>query len=251
MPPVGNAPLSPRRTLEGRSLARRYAAMVAEQLGDPPAYDAIADWYADYVTGAAAAFTARAGEALRRVLGRGHGVCWDVACGTCVYADRIRQLGWIPIGTDISIAQLRRAATQMPVAVADATRLVVQPGSVAAVASVLCHTDVDDYAAVCRAAATALVAGGRFAHVGVHPCFCGAFVDRSNSEHLITTPGYWRSAVRRLVTHRRAGAGRRTHLPLSDLIAAVTGAGLVLDMVIEAGEPTPDVLAIRAHKPGR
>jgi hypothetical protein len=35
------------------------------------------------------------------------------------------------------------------------------------------------------------------------------------------------------------------------LIAAVTGAGLVLDMVIEAGEPTPDVLAIRAHKPGR
>ena len=92
-----NVPLSTQLTLEGRLPARRYAAGVAEQVGDPPAYDAIADWYADYVTGAAAAFTARAGEALRRVLGRGHGV----------YADGIRQLGWISIGTDISIAQPR------------------------------------------------------------------------------------------------------------------------------------------------
>jgi SAM-dependent methyltransferase len=248
-----NVPLSVQSTLQCRSHARRYAARVAGQPGDPPAYDAIADWYADYVTGAAAAFTSRAGEALHRVLGRGHGVCWDVACGTGIYADRIRQLGWIPIGTDISIAQLRHAATQMPVAVADATQLVVQPGSVAAVASVLCHTDVADYAAVCRAAATALVAGGRFAHVGVHPCFCGAFVDRSNSEQLITTPGYWRRD-RRFDAWSPNGVQARvgaTHLPLSDLIAAVTGAGLVLDMAIEAGEPTPDVLAIRAHKPDR
>jgi hypothetical protein len=139
----------------------------------------------------------------------------------------------------------------MPVAVADATGLVVRPGSVAAVASVLCHTDVDDYAALCRAAATALVPGGRFAHVGVHPCFCGAFVDRSDSEHLITTPGYWRRD-RRFDAWSPNGVRARvgaTHLPLSDLIAAVTGAGLVLDMVIEAGEPTPAVLAIRAHKP--
>jgi hypothetical protein len=169
------------------------------------------------------------------------------------YADRIRQLGWIPIGTDISIAQLRHAATQMPVAVADATGLVLRPGSVAAVASVLCHTDVDDYAALCRAAATALVAGGRFAHVGVHPCFCGAFVDRADSEHLITTPGYWRRA-RRFDAWSPNGVRARvgaTHLPLSDLIAAVTGAGLVLDMVIETGGPTPDVLAIQAHKPDR
>jgi hypothetical protein len=67
---------------------------VAERLGDSlPAYDAIADWYAAYVTGAAAAFTARAGEALRRALGRGHGVCWDLACGTGVYAETIRELG--------------------------------------------------------------------------------------------------------------------------------------------------------------
>jgi hypothetical protein len=74
----------------------------------------------------------------------------------------------------------------MPVAVADATRLVVRPGGIPAVVSVLSHTDVEDYAAVCRAAATALAAGGRFAHVGVHPCFCGAFrrpLDQRITDH--------------------------------------------------------------------
>jgi SAM-dependent methyltransferase len=217
----------------------------------PPAYDAIADWYADYVTGAAAAFTARAGEALRRVLGRGHGVCWDMACGTGVYAEVLNELGWTPIGTDLSIPQLRHAATLMPVAAADVTRLVVRPGSIPAVASVLCHSDLDDYSAVCRTAAAALRAGGRFAHVGVHPCFCGGFVDRSNSEQLIITPGYWRRD-RQFESWSPHGVRARvgaTHLPLSDLVTAVAAAGLTIDSIIEAGEPTPDVLAIGAHKP--
>jgi hypothetical protein len=124
LPPMVNVPLWAWLSLEGRPLAWRYAAGVVERLGNPPpAYDAIADWYADYVTGAAAAFTARAGEALRRVLGRGHGVCWDIACGTGVYAEVINELGWTPIGTDLSIAQLRHAATRMPVAAADVTKI--------------------------------------------------------------------------------------------------------------------------------
>jgi hypothetical protein len=38
------------------------------------------------------------------------------------------------------------------------------------------------------------------------------------------------------------------HRPLSDLVGAVVAAGLVLDAVVEFGEPTPDVLAIRAHR---
>lgn len=230
--------------------ARQYAAGMAGRLGDPRGYDAIADWYAGYVTGAAAGFTARAGDALIEVLGRGRGVCLDVACGTGIYADKVRTLGWTPVGTDISIAQLHRAIARMPVAVADAAQLPIRPGSVAAVASVLCHTDVDDYAALCRAAAAALAAGGRFAHVGVHPCFCGAFVDRSDPDRLITTTGYWRRD-RRFGGWSPTGVRARVgavHLPLSDLTAAVTAAGLVLDAVIEAGEPTPDVLAIRAQK---
>ena len=42
---------------------------------------------------------------------------------------------------------------------------------------------------------------------------------------------------------RRSGAR-----PLSDLINALTSAGLVIDRVEEAGEPTPDLLAISAYR---
>jgi hypothetical protein len=177
-------------------------------------------------------------------------VCWDLACGTGVYADTIRQLGWTPIGTDRSIAQLRHAATRMPVAVADATRLVVRPSGIPAVISVLSHTDVEDYAAVCRTAATALAAGGRFAHVGVHPCFCGAFVDRSTSEQLIITPGLASgSPIRDLVTPRRAGPGRGNPSPAQRSDRRCDHGRTHHRLRHRGGRATPDVLAIRAHKP--
>jgi SAM-dependent methyltransferase len=216
----------------------------------PAAYDGIADWYADWVIGAANDFTARAASALRQVLGPGQGMCWDLACGTGVHAGTIRELGWTPVGTDISAAQLGHAARHLPVALADATEPPIRPGSVAAVASVCCHTDLDDYAGACRAAATALVPGGRFAHVGVHPCFIGAFADRADPDRVLLRPGYWRrersfDAWCPQGVRARVGA---VHLPLSDLIAVIIGAGLVIDLVVEVGAPTPDVLAIRAHR---
>lgn len=224
---------------------------MAERLRAPAAYDRIADWYADFMTGPAAAYTARAGAVLRQVLGRGSGVCWDLACGTGVYADTIRELGWTPVGTDISPGQIRYAAPHLPVAVGDATRPPIRPGSVPAVASVLCHTDIDDYPAACRAAALALAPGGRFAHVGVHPCFIGAFADRSDPEGVLIKPGYWRRE-RQFEAWCPHGVRARVgavHLTLGDLIGAITAAGMVVDAVVESGEPTPDVLAIQAHLP--
>ena len=142
--------------------------------------------------GAAVGFTARAGEALRRVLGPGRGVCWDVACGTGVHADTLRDLGWTVVGSDVSAGQLRHAGPRLPVFLADARTPPVRPGSADAAVAVLCHTDIEDYAGVCAAAAAAVRPGGRFAHVGIHPCFSGAFVDRSDPGRLVTTPGYWR-----------------------------------------------------------
>lgn len=221
---------------------------MTDQVGTQAAYDAIADWYAGYIVGSGAAFTARVSEALRVVLGPGQGVCWDLACGTGVYADLVRDLGWTTIGSDLSTGQLRHAAGRMPVVAADATRLPLAPGSVSAVMSVLCHTDIDHYGSACRSAATALTPGGRFVHVGVHPAFVGAFADASDRERLVITPGYWcrkrthagwSNAVR-----RRVGA---VHLPLGELFQAVMDAGLIIDAVCEVGEPTPDVLAIGAH----
>ena len=215
--------------------------------GSPAAYDPIADWYADYVRLDAGGFTARADTALRRILGPGRGTCLDVACGTGVFAATLRGLGWSPVGVDISAAQLRHAAPAHPVAQADARALPVRTASVPAVVAILCHTDIDDYAAVAREAARVLVHGGRFAHVGVHPCFIGAFADRSDPDRVVISPGYWRRQ-RTFETWAPQGIRARvgaTHLPLSELVEAILAAGLVLEDMVEVGE-TPDVLAIRA-----
>src|SRR6266581_1448821 len=77
-------------------------------------------------------------------------------------------------------------------AAANAAALPIRPSSLPAVAAVMCHTDVDDYAAVCRTVARALRPGGIFAHVGVHPCYVGAFADRADPGQVLITPGYWR-----------------------------------------------------------
>ena len=215
-------------------------------------YDAVADWYDGFVAADGGGFTTSATTALRDTLGAGTGVCWDVACGTGSYAATLRELGWTPFGTDVSFGQASHARRRLPVVVADATRPPLRPASVAAVASVNCHTDLDDYAALCRAVAVTLRPGGRFAHVGLHPAFIGGFADRADPRHVVITPGYW-SRERTFDAWNPHGVRAKVggvHLPLSDLFAVIIGAGLVVDAVTEYGEPTPDILAIRAHRPG-
>jgi SAM-dependent methyltransferase len=217
--------------------------------GSPAAYDAIADWYAGYIAGPAAPFGQRADLVLRRVLGPGEGPCWDLACGTAVHAATMGELGWTPIGSDVSRGQLRHASHIMPTVLADAGQLPVRPGSLPAVASVLCHTDVDDYATVCRSAAAALRPAGRFAHVGVHPCFVGPFIEPDGSR-LVVNPGYWTTGRTRAGSpggvRDRVGT---VHIGVAGLLRAVIDAGLVVTDVYEAGDPTPDVLGLAAYKP--
>src|SRR5262249_45490266 len=119
-----------------------------------------------------------------------------------------------------------------------------------AVASLMCHTDVDDYPALCPAAGAALSPGGRFAHVGVPPCFIGAFADRADPERVVLAPGDRpREPPFQSLNAggRRARAGARP-LPLPAGSGAVAGGGLGLAAVRGLGEPTPDMLAIRAHR---
>jgi hypothetical protein len=115
----------------------------------------------------------------------------------------------------------------------------------------MCHTDIDDYAAACQLFSPALQRGGIFAHVGVHPCYIGAFADRSSPSGIVITPGYWRKE-RRFEAWSARGVRARvgaTHLPLGDLLNAFTGAGLAIERVVELGDPTPDVLAVRCIRP--
>jgi SAM-dependent methyltransferase len=213
-------------------------------------YDEWADWYESYLTGSAAAFTDRTTSALTRVLGRGAGPLLDLACGTGFYAPVLRSLGWTPLGLDLSPGQLRHARGRLPVAAGDAARPPLRPASVAAISSVLCHTDIDDYAAACRALAPVLRPGGVFAHVGVHPCFIGAFADRSDPAAVRISPGYW-NRERSFEAWSPQGVRARVgavHLPVSELLNALTDAGLTTRLVVELGSPVPDILAVRCTR---
>jgi SAM-dependent methyltransferase len=212
-------------------------------------YDEWADWYEQYLTGDTRGFTARAGEVLAQVLGRGSGPVLDLACGTGYFGPALAVLGWTPLGLDLSRAQLRYARDRMPVVVADAATPPLRPGTLAAISAIMCHTDIDDYAAACRALRPALKPGGIFAHVGVHPCFAGAFADRSEPDRVLISPGYWRRE-RRFDAWTPHGVRARvgaTHLPVSDLLNALTEAGLTIEQVVEAGRPVPDILAVRCR----
>jgi SAM-dependent methyltransferase len=214
--------------------------------GSPARYDEWADWYEQYITGDAQTFTQRTAEILAQVLGPGAGPLLDLACGTGIYGPTLSTLGWTPFGVDLSVGQLRHARGRMPVAVAEASALPVRTGTLAAVTAVLCHTDIDDYALTCEAVSLALRRGGVFAHVGVHPCFVGAFADRTSSAEITITPGYWERDRRFEGPRRgvRAKVGAR-HVPLGELLDNFIRAGFTIDRVIEAGSPTPDILAVR------
>ncbi|MET8837667.1 methyltransferase domain-containing protein [Micromonospora sp. NPDC004540] len=216
------------------------------------AYDAIADWYDDYVTTTATDYSDRVRSVLAELLGRGPGRCLDLCCGTGAHAAELRRLGWRPIGVDLSAGQLRLGRARLPVARADATALPLADGAVPAVACVLAHTDMPDYPAAIAEAARVLAPGGRLVHVGVHPCFVGAFADRSEPGRAVIDGGYAereRSFRSWNTTGVRARVGA-WHLPLADLLNAVTAAGLAVTRVRESGPgPLPDILAFQATKP--
>ncbi|MEP7022822.1 MAG: class I SAM-dependent methyltransferase [Actinomycetota bacterium] len=216
------------------------------------AYDGIADWYEEEF------LTRDAGpgdplgidQALAGLLGPGAGVCLELGCGTGARASRVAALGWTPAGVDLSAGMLRHARGRLPVVLGDAARLPVRDGSVAAVVTVMAHTDMPGYPAVLREAARVLRPGGAMVHVGVHPCFCGGFADRSDPGAVVIRPGYtdghWTTAS---WTDRgvrdKVGA---THYPLAMLLGAFVAAGLTLEEFTEGGQPTPVVLAVRARK---
>ena len=215
-------------------------------------YDPHADWYEDYVTRAAAQFTGRVSRMLGSLLGPGNGRRYlDVACGTGIHAPGLAALGWHPLGVDLSTAQLRYARTRLPVAAGDAARLPVASASVDAAVCAVAHTDVPDYPAVIREIARVLAPGGVFVHVGVHPCFVGAFADRSAPDRVVLTPGYGDTGhtFESWAPHGVRARVGAWHLPLAALVNAVAGAGLTVVKLAEDGSAElPDLLGLVALK---
>ena len=215
------------------------------------AYDGIADWYEEeFLGGQSDSDPLGVSRALRLLLGSGSGACLEIGCGTGVYARHVRELGWTPVGVDLSAGMLRHAKGRLPVAHADAERLPVRDGAVRAVIAVMVHTDMTDYPKVLHEVSRALEAGGVFIHVGVHPCFCGGFADHTDRDAVLIRPGYLDS---HWTKHSWTDQGIRdkvgaAHRPLPELLHAFLDAGLTLERFTEGGTPTPIMFAIRAHK---
>ena len=220
-------------------------------------YDGIADWYEDeflsdlYEDGLPVSDPIGVDASLTATLGHGAGACLEIGCGTGTHAARIRSLGWSPLGVDLSVGMLRHAAMRLPIARADGECLPFADASFSSVVSVMTHTDVAHYPAVLREAWRVVVPGGCFIHVGVHPCFCGGFADRTDPEAIIIRPGYldghWTKASWTDKGLRdKVGA---SHLPLPALLGPFVDVGFVLNSFSEGGAPIPTVLAVRALKP--
>jgi ubiquinone/menaquinone biosynthesis C-methylase UbiE len=215
------------------------------------AYDEIADWYEhDYIETYGRQDVIGVGHLIDELLGHGTGTCLEVGCGTGFHADRIRHLGWTPVGVDLSANMLHHARDRLPTARADATRLPVVDSSVPAALTVMTHTDMPAYESVLREVRRVLRPGGLFVHIGVHPCFCGGFADRTDPSAIVIRPGYrsnywttdsWTSQGLR----NRVGA---THRPLAALLNAFLAAGLTPEYFAENDkDPSPIVLALRAR----
>lgn len=220
-------------------------------------YDDIADWYEHEFLAAQrllgdGTFADRLGidQALVELLGPGEGLCLEIGCGTGVYGERVRQLGYTPVGIDLSAGMLAHVGDRLGAAQADAGRLPFADRSVATVIAVMVHTDMPDYPSVLREVHRILEPGGTFVHIGVHPCFCGGFADRSDASNVVVKEGYldghW-------TTDSWTDRGVRDkvgaeHWPLAELLNAVTVAGLQLGTFCEGAEPVPVVLSFRATK---
>jgi SAM-dependent methyltransferase len=221
-------------------------------------YDEIADWYETRFLVAQRSSVSEGGfadslgidQALVEMLGPGEGRCLEVGCGTGIYSSRISELGWTPFGVDLSIGMLRFATERLPVALADALSLPFPDAAFEAVLTVMAHTDLPDYAPVLSEIERVLKPGGTFVHVGVHPCFCGGFADRSDPNGVVIRPGYLDGSW---TTESWTNQGLRdkvgaSHMRVSLLLNSIIAAGFVIEELSEGGAPTPIVLSARSIK---
>jgi SAM-dependent methyltransferase len=216
-------------------------------------YDGLAEWYDENLRG----FTLRWTEALRELLGPGPGRCLDLGCGTGLHFATLVELGWTTTGIDVSADQLRLAAARddaVEVIEADASSLPFEDRSFDGVASIFTHTDMDNYPGAVREGTRVLVAGGRFVHLGLHPCFVGPFARQVPEDEVpVLFPGYrdtaWTDDAPGFGEGLRRRVGMR-HVPLAELLQAFADAGLVLERFEEPADGVyPHVFGVVGRKP--
>jgi len=223
---------------------------------EPPRYDGLADWYDRFVS-EPSKWTQMTVDLLEQLLGRGPGRCLDLGCGNGRFVPLLVEWGWTVVGVDSSGDQLRVAREKVgdvadALVQADAAALPFEDSSFDAVAAILVHTDIDDYAGALREGARVLRPGGRFVHVGTHPCFVSPVARSSEGGELRVFEGYHE---RRLVFESPAfalgsegvrGRAGTWQVPLAALLNDVAEAGLRLERALESPDDPPGLRALAA-----
>ena len=214
-------------------------------------YDGLAAWYEEFRPALSDEETA----ALERLLGRSHGRCLDLGCGTGLPSAEVAKLGWSVVGVDVSTDLLEVARGRgLDVHEAPAASLPFHDASFDAAVSVLTHTDIDEFAEAVGETARVLKPGAPFVYIGVHPCFVGphsVFLGAEGTPEF--HPGYrpsrrYDSAAPGVANpdgvRARVGAA---HLTLHDFFAAFTAAGFRIERFEELGDRDyPHIVALRA-----
>jgi SAM-dependent methyltransferase len=219
-------------------------------------YDGVAEWYETTLSGDSPLARLPRETALRLV-GAGPGRLLDVGCGGGAHTTAFAAAGWTVVGVDPSEDQLRLARGRgLDVVRGRGESLPFAAGEFDAAVSIWTHTDVDDFAAVCRDVARVVRPGGTFVYLGVHPCFVGPhsrFVRGEGVPHL--HPGLYRLSGRYEAAPGISPEGLRakvgaTHLPLAGLVQSFLDAGFALERFEEPGERDyPIMIALRARNP--
>jgi SAM-dependent methyltransferase len=220
-------------------------------------YDGLAEWYDSFVREEGSRWTRSAGDLLVELVGRGPGRCLDLGCGGGLFVPLLAEHEWRVTGVDLSadqlqIARQRVGAVTEELVQADAQALPFEDASFDAVVAMLVHTDIDRYDLAVSEAARVLKPGGRFVHVGTHPCFVSPVARASEDGRLQLFSGYHETrlafdspAFARGAEGLRARVGT-WQVPLATLLNAIAGAGLRLERTIESPDDPPTMLAIAA-----
>ena len=214
-------------------------------------YDGLAEWYESTLLGDPVV-----PDTACRLLGAGPGRLLDVGCGTGFHTVRFAEAGWSVVGIDPSDDQLRLARRRgLDVIHGRGEKLPFGDGEFDAAVSIWTHTDVDDFAAVCRETGRVLKPGAPFVYIGSHPCFVGPhslFVEGKGVPEL--HPGWYRRTGRYEDAPGVSPAGLRVrvgavHLPLAEFLQAFLEPGFVIERFEEPGDRDyPHVVALRCRR---
>jgi SAM-dependent methyltransferase len=217
-------------------------------------YDGLARWYDEVMRDPSdrAVLAQSAYELLGSLLGRGSGLALDIGCGTGLASLGVRELGYQPVGVDISVDQLRIAVTRLPAVQGDASRLPIASGSVPTAYSSFVSSDLDDYRGAVREVYRVLAPGGRYVSVCLHPCLNGGYSLLQPDSTVLVRPGYRDTGYHRsdeFGTTIRSQVGA-WHRPLSEVVGGLLAAGFRLEALSEDGpDPIPSLLGLVARKP--